>query len=162
MIKLKNILLEDPRKVRKGAEKLYAWMKDPLSALGANPTGQLATSAKRLVTKGKQDGDESDDTTIVAGGLQYPSVAKIQASQNEVGMRQSLANVMTGVNGMTFDGIDYGDVNWLIDAMKPGAKIEFKDADNLFVFIISFSSFTKLCFLKYLFFIIIILFLILS
>ena len=128
MIKLKNILLEDSRKVRKGAQDLYVWMKSALSAQGADPTGKLSTSAKRLVTKGKQDGDESDDTTIVAGGLQYPSVADIKASQNEVGKDQSLQNVMTGKDGMSFDGIDYGDVNWLIDAMKPGAKITFSNA----------------------------------
>ena len=128
MIKLKNILLEDSRKARKGAEDLLAWMKSPLSTQGADPTGKLSGSAKFLVSKGKKDGDESDDSTIKTGGLQYPSVAEIKASQNEVGKDQSLANVMTGVNGMSFDGIDYGDVNWLIDAMKPGAKIEFKDA----------------------------------
>lgn len=135
MIKLKNILLEDSRKSRfsgreaiKGAKDLLAWMKDPLSAQGADPTGKLSGSAKRLVTKGKQDGDERDDATIVAGGLQNPSVADIQASQNEVGKEQSLKNVMTGENGMSFDGIDYGDVNWLIAAMKPGAKITFSNA----------------------------------
>ena len=128
MIKLKNILLEDSRKVRKGAEDLYAWMKNPLSAQGADPTAKLSGSAKFLVSKGEEDGDSSDDSTITPGGLQDISVDKIQASQNEVGKEQSLANVMTGVDGMAFDGIDYGDVNWLIDAMKPGAKITFKDA----------------------------------
>jgi len=128
MIKLKNILTEDSKKARKGAEDLLAWMKNPLSAQGADPTGKLSGSAKFLVSKGKKDGAESDDSTIESGGRQYPSVTQIKASQNEVGMQQSLRNVMTGVNGMSFDGIDYGDVNWLIDAMKPGAKITFKDA----------------------------------
>lgn len=126
--KLAGILNEDSRKDNKGAEELQAWMEKPLSAQGADPTGKLSKNAKRLVTKGKQDGNDSDDETIESGGLTYLPVTEIQASQNEVGKDQSLKNVMTGENGMSFDGIDYGDVKWLIGAMKPGAKITFKDA----------------------------------
>lgn len=112
-----------------GAEDLAKWMKTPLKSMGAgDPTAKLSADAKAIVDKGSQDGDEKDDTIISsAAGAVYVPLKDLQASQNEVGMDQSLANVLGGVNA-TWDGINWGDVDWLVDHMKPGATITFKAA----------------------------------
>ena len=110
------------------AEDLEKWMNTPLKSLGSDPTKSLSADAKELVKKGQADGSPDDDKKITgstSGGGESIAVTQIKASQNEVGMAQSLANVCKGVNGMSFDGIDYGDVDWLVKAMKPGASITF-------------------------------------
>lgn len=112
-----------------GAEDLEKWMNTPLKSMGAgDPTANLSDDAKDIVNKGTADGDLKDDTTIsAAGGPQDVPLKKLKASQNEVGMDQSLSNVMGGVNA-TYDGINWGDVDWLVDHMKPGSTITFKAA----------------------------------
>jgi hypothetical protein len=126
MIKLKStrlFLKED------GASDLLKWSKTPLKAMGAgDPTAKLSNLAKDLVKKGSEDGSPSDDKNISpAGGAGYIDLMKLKASQNEVGKKQSLSNVLKGVNA-TWDGINWGDVDWLVDHMKPGVSITFKSA----------------------------------
>lgn len=109
-------------------EELEAWMDTPLASLPANPAESLSDEAQELVDHGVKDGDTDDDKKIAGGGgaADIP-LSGLKASQNEVGMKQSLANVLQGKNA-TWDGIDWGDVDWLVAAMKPGATITFADA----------------------------------
>jgi len=126
-IKLKSLL---ERIVREdGAEDLEKWMDTPLKSMPAgDPTDALSDDAKDLVKKGMEDGEQGDDTEIGAGGGGGDiALSELKASQNEVGMDQSLSNVLGGANA-TWDGINWGDVDWLVDHMKPGATIEFKSA----------------------------------
>ena len=112
------------------AEELEAWMDTPLASLPQHPAESLSDEAQKLATQGDEtvDGSASDDTIIAGGGGEDAKpLAGLKASQNEVGMKQSLANVLEGKNA-TWDGIDWGDVKWLIDAMKPGATITFAAA----------------------------------
>lgn len=110
------------------AEDLSKWMDTPLKSLGAEPVSKLSADAQALVAKGKQDGSQSDDTNIsTAGGSGFIALKKLLASQNEVGMNQSLSNVLEAVNA-TWDGINWGDINWMIEHMKPGAQISFSNA----------------------------------
>ena len=109
------------------SEDLKKWMDTPLKGLGADPTTKITTQAKPLVSKGSEDGDTSDDTVITpAGGVENIDLQSLKASQNEVGMEQSLKNVMAGTDA-TWDGINWGDVNWLVASMAPGAVITFKN-----------------------------------
>ncbi len=112
-----------------GAEDLEKWMKTKLNTMGAgDPTADLSDDAKDIVNKGTNDGDLKDDTIISsARGSTNVPLKKLKASQNEVGMLQSLSNVMGGVNA-TYDGINWGDIDWLVDHMKPGSTITFKAA----------------------------------
>jgi len=108
------------------ADDLKKWMDTPLKALGAEPTNKLTDPAKPLVSKGSEDGDTADDEVIKpAGGSENIDLQSLKASQNEVGMEQSLENVMIGMDA-TWDGINWGDVNWLVTSMAPGAVITFK------------------------------------
>ena len=108
------------------ADDLKKWMDTPLKTLGAEPTNKLTDPVKPLVSKGSEDGDTADDTVIEPAGEAIPiALSELKASQNEVGMEQSLKNVMTGINA-TWDGINWGDVNWLVTNMAPGAAITFK------------------------------------
>ena len=111
--------------------QIEKWMDTPLSTHGADPTKSLSAGAQELIKQGLKDGADDDDKKITGkfeGDGTFVPVLKLLASQNEVGKAQSLKNVCAGVNGMEWDGIDYGDVEWLVDAMKPGAQITFKSA----------------------------------
>jgi len=111
--------------VEDDSQDLKKWMDAPLSGLGADPTTKITNPAKPLVTKGSEDGDPSDDKVIKpAKGSTDIALSALKASQNEVGMEQSLKNVMTGTNA-TWDGINWGDTNWLVASMAPGAVITF-------------------------------------
>lgn len=108
------------------ADDLKKWMDTPLKTLGAEPTNKLTDPAIPLVKKGSEDGNAEDDKVIKpAGGVENIDLQSLKASQNEVGMEQSLENVMIGTNA-TWDGINWGDVNWLVTNMAPGATIIFK------------------------------------
>lgn len=117
--RLANVLFEAPE------DELEKFMSQPLSSLGSNPAEKLPPEAKELVKK-----PTGDDDKKIQGGTAptFISVTKLLASQNEVGKAQSLKNVCTGVDASGWDGINWGDPKWLIDHMKPGAKIEFKSA----------------------------------
>ena len=106
---------------------LKKWLATPLKAMGSgDPTAKLPEPAKQLVKKGELDGSPDDDKAIKpAGAAGYIQLVKLKASQNEVGKEQSLSNVLKGVNA-TWDGIDWGNVDWLVEHMKPGSKITFK------------------------------------
>ena len=108
---------------------LKKWLATPLKAMGAgDPTAKLSDLAKDLVKKGSEDGSPTDDKNISpAGGAGTIGLMQLKASQSEVGKEQSLSNVLKGVNA-TWDGINWGDVDWLVDHMKPGAEITFKSA----------------------------------
>jgi len=109
------------------SEDLEKWIDTPLSGLGADPTTKITNAAKPLINKGSEDGNASDDTAIKpAGGAVDIDLNKLDASQNEVGKNQSLENVMLGRNA-TWDGINWGDVDWLVASMAPGAVITFKN-----------------------------------
>ena len=111
------------------AEELETWLDTPLSSLTANPAESLSDEAKALVAKGDADGATDDDTKIAGGGgAADKPLSELQASQNEVGMNQSLSNVLRGKDATGWDGIDWGDVDWLVSKMKPGATITFDDA----------------------------------
>jgi hypothetical protein len=122
-MKLKNLLLED------ASSELAQWLQTPLKSMGAgDPTAKLSKQAKALVAKGSEDGSNSDDKKISpTQGSGYVPLKNLKASQNEVGKEQSLSNVLKGVNA-TWDGINWGDVDWLVEHMKPGSKITFKQA----------------------------------
>jgi len=111
------------------SDELAQWLKTPLKAMGAgDPTAKLSGQAKSLVKKGSKDGSNDDDKKISpTQGSGYVALKSLKASQNEVGKEQSLSNVLKGVNA-TWDGINWGDVDWLVDHMKPGSKITFKQA----------------------------------
>lgn len=111
------------------ASDLEKWSQTPLKAMGAgDPTAKLPDPAKALVKKGSEDGSPTDDKNISpAGGAGSIGLMQLKASQSEVGKEQSLSNVLKGVNA-TWDGINWGDVDWLVDHMKPGAEINFKSA----------------------------------
>lgn len=112
------------------ASDLEKWSQTPLKAMGAgDPTAKLSDLAKDLVKKGSEDGSPTDDKNISpAGGAGSIGLMQLKASQNEVGKSQSLTNVLKGVNANDYDGINWGDVDWLVDHMKPGAEITFKSA----------------------------------
>ena len=122
-MKLKKLMPED------AAGDLKKWMQTPLKAMEpGDPTAKLSEPAKALVQKGSEDGNTTDDKKISpAGGAGSIELMQLHASQNEVGKKQSLSNVLKGVNA-TWDGINWGDVDWLVDHMKPGAEITFKSA----------------------------------
>ena len=112
------------------ADELEKWMKTPLADLPADPAESLSDDAQRLAKKGGKsgDGDKADDKAVKgASSAADIALSGLQASQNEVGMKQSLANVLQGINA-TWDGIDWGNVDDLIEMMKPGATITFDDA----------------------------------
>jgi hypothetical protein len=122
-MKLKSLISED------AASDLKKWSQTPLKAMGSgDPTAKLSDPAKALVQKGSEDGSPTDDKNISpAGGAGTIGLMQLKASQSEVGKEQSLSNVLKGVNA-TWDGINWGDVDWLVDHMKPGAEIIFKSA----------------------------------
>lgn len=127
---LADLLFEEEEVETGPEEELKAWMKKPLASLPQHPAESLSDEAQALAGKGAAESDGSpDDDTVVAGGggAADKPLAGLKASQNEVGMKQSLANVLQGKNA-TWDGIDWGDVDWLVGAMKPGATITFAAA----------------------------------
>jgi hypothetical protein len=107
-------------------KEIEDFMQTPLSSAGANPAEKLSPMAKKLVKSGTGDDDKKVKGSATGKGDFIP-VLQLKASQNEVGKANSLANVCKGANA-TWDGIDWGDVDWLVEHMKPGAEVEFKDA----------------------------------
>jgi hypothetical protein len=123
---LVSALFEDAAEDEVAKEELMDFMKTPLKSAGENPAEKLSEPAKELVKKATGDDDKKITGSAKGTGKPIP-VLELKASQNEVGKKNSLANVCAGVNA-TWDGIDWGDVDWLIDHMKPGAVITFSNA----------------------------------
>lgn len=109
-------------------KELDAWMRKPLRSLPVPPIAGLSDAAKELIDKGQKDGTERDDMAVQAAGGGIVPFSNLKASQNEVGAAQSLRNTMAGIDGMAWDGIDWGDVNWLIEKMREKSPVfDFKN-----------------------------------
>ena len=108
------------------------WMAKTLAQLPSPPIDALSQDAKSQIDKGNDDGQPSDDKQIDLSSEEqtWLSFENLQASQNEVGMNQSMRNTLSGDPagaGKQWDGIDYGDAKTLIKLMKePGTAIQFK------------------------------------
>jgi len=111
---------------------LEDWMAKTLEQLPSPPIDALSQDAKNMINKGNDDGQPTDDKQIDLSSeeQEWLSFENLQASQNEVGMNQSMRNTLSGDPegaGKQWDGIDYGDVKTLIELMKePGKAIQFK------------------------------------
>jgi hypothetical protein len=106
---------------------LDQWMDQKLTDLPSPPITALDDEGLGDITQGLADGDDADDLVIRSGDPGDISFGDLWASQNEVGMAQSLRNTMAGVNGMEWDGIDWGDPAYIANAMKTaGFSFQFK------------------------------------
>ena len=106
---------------------LDQWMDQKLTDLPSPPITALDDEELGDITQGLADGDDADDLAIRSGDSGDISFGDLWASQNEVGMAQSLRNTMAGVNGMEWDGIDWGDPAYIANAMKTaGFSFQFK------------------------------------
>jgi len=115
-------------KIEEGNMSIDQWMDQKLTDLPSPPITALADEEAANISQGLNDGDPVDDLQIKGGLSGDISFAKLYASQNEVGMAQSLRNTMAGVNGMEWDGIDWGDPIYIANAMKtPGFAFQFKE-----------------------------------
>ena len=113
--------------VNEGSKDLEQWMDATLDTLSTPPISDLDPSAIPDIVAGLDDGKPNDDKSIKFDLQGDASFADLKASQNEVGMAQSLRNTMAGVNGMEWDGIDWGDPEWLVGAMgQKGYIFKFK------------------------------------
>ena len=112
---------EDPSK------ELNHWMNQRLKDLPTPPIADLSPGALALIKKGAVDGSKTDDIRLKAGISGDISFAKLKASQNEIGSKQSLRNTMAGVDGTEWDGIDWGDPQWLIKQMQGTPTFTFKN-----------------------------------
>ena len=114
---------------------LKDWMAMTLKKLPSPPINALSQDAKAQIKKGADsiDGGANDDKKIDLSSKSqvWLSFSALKASQNEVGMAQSMRNTLAGDPagaGKEWDGIDYGDVRTLISLMKrPNTEIKFKD-----------------------------------
>lgn len=109
---------------------LGTWMDKELKDLPSPPISALDTQALDDIEHGgaEHDGDADDDKIQSSNEATALSFGSLYASQNEIGVKQSLRNTMAGVNGMEWDGIDWGDPNWLIKAMSTeGYLFNFKN-----------------------------------
>jgi len=110
-----------------GGLNLDQWMDKTLPGLPSPPIQALDPAEIPNIVKGLDDGSEDDDRQMsldVDGDIPFD---KLFASQNEVGMAQSLRNTMSGVNGLEWDAIDWGDPIYIANAMKkPGFTFKFK------------------------------------
>ena len=109
---------------------LGTWMDKELKDLPSPPISVLDTDALADITHGgvEYDGEVDDDKIATKGSVDHLSFASLKASQNEIGMAQALRNTMAGGNGMKWDGIDWGDPNWLLEAMSSeGYSFQFTD-----------------------------------
>ena len=108
-------------KVRlKEESDLKTWMSKTLQDLPSPPIADLDAQAAQEIVQGaeKYDGSQQDDTQMryeISGDLDF---SNLNASQNEIGAAQSLRNTMAGVDGTEWDGIDWGDPEWLTAQMK--------------------------------------------
>jgi len=123
-----KLLMENWRKyVNEGSKNLDQWMDASLDSLPNPPISDLDPSAGPDIVGGLKDGDPGDDKVVNFDLQGNVSFDDLKASQNEVGMAQSLRNTMAGVNGMKWDAIDWGDPKWLIEAMgTSGYVFNFK------------------------------------
>tara|TARA_Y100000310_G_C20512520_1_gene729558 strand:- start:31 stop:1008 length:978 start_codon:yes stop_codon:yes gene_type:complete len=129
-----KLIMESWRRYRSGEQvtegdmDIDQWMDQKLTDLPSPPISAMADEELPDITQGLNDGDPRDDLVIKGGVSGDVSFDNLLASQNEVGMAQSLRNTMAGVNGMEWDGIDWGDPAYIANAMKtPGFTFKFND-----------------------------------